>query len=330
MSHLTVLITNKCNLDCNFCSNQVIMRDDSRPDKSLDDLLESFLIENEGKYHTFHISGGEPLINIDLLEEILSVILTYVPKAKINLYTNACYLTDEIAYSLNQYSNIKVNISIDRLLKGERRFFKLLENDYRTGYGNLHAIQMLKNKVLRSVLQRQDFKDFTLASELILLQRFFQCPLYLDHDWSDDNLNAFDLDDVYNIGELIIRLEALQVTDAEIQFNKFFTHPCEGECSDVFKWDGSVKEGCHLQSEIGCEKLRQRFKPGIYDLLLQFVNYRQFDFNTQLKDVPKYDKEVGYVGERNELQPLRKQLQFEERTNIRFNKLSSIEIKEVH
>ena len=329
MSNLTVLITDKCNLECDFCSNKEIMADKTKPSKELDVLLEQFLLSTEKEYKTFHISGGEPLINVPMLEEILSVILSHNKEAVINVYTNGCYLTEEIAEALNVYPNIKVNISIDRLNTGERGFFKLLDEDYKKGYLNIKAIMKLKNKILRSVLRREDFRSFSLAAELLMLNRFFQTDVLVDNDWSVENLNNFDLEDVYNIGELIFRLEELSTPTDFVRFNKMFEAPCQGECSDTFKWDGEVLEGCHLQSISGCQMLRQKFKPGIYDLLCQFVNFKKFEFDTQIEDKPRYEKGVGFIGERVEHTPTRKQLQYEDRVNLRFKK-NEILFKEVN
>lgn len=320
MSNLTILITDKCNLACDFCTNKEIMADKTRPSKELDVLLEQFLLTTKTAYKTFHISGGEPLINLPMLEEVLSVILSYNQEAIINIYTNGCYLTEDLADILNCYPNIKVNISIDRISCGERGFFKLLEEDYKRGYLNVKAILKLRNKTLRSVLKREDFRSFTLAAELLMLSRFFQATLLIDNDWSIENLNNFDLDDVYNVGELIFRLEELYNDKDKVYFNKMFERPCQGECSDTFKWDGEVIEGCHLQSVSGCQMLRHKFKPGVYDLLSQLVNFKTFEFDTQLEDKPRYDKAVGFIGERKELIPTRKQLQYEDRVNLRFKK----------
>lgn len=296
------------------------MADESKPSKALDDLLEAFLAESGDRYKTFHISGGEPMLDIGMLEEILSVILSHNQDADIKLYTNGCYLTEDIAVALNSYPNIEVNVSIDRLVDGERGLLKLLDKDYRGGYLNLKAIMKLNNKIIRSVLTREDFRSFSLAFELLAINRFFRCKMYIDHDWSASNLNEFNLDDVYNVGEFIFRLEQLSAPGDAISFNKLFTHPCQGECSDIFKWDGQVIQGCHLQSVSGCQKLREKMKPGIYDLLCQFVNFKTFKFDSKLEDKPRYDGTTGYIGERKTFIPERKQLQYEDRVNIRFHK----------
>ena len=319
--HLTILTHNKCNLHCDFCSNEALMYDDSKPRKDLDVLLEQHLKEHGEKYHMFHLSGGEPTMNAGLLENILSVLLSHSEEKIIHLYTNGSYLNAEMVDVINQYPNIVVNVSIDRLLEDERGFFKLLDNDYREGYGTLHCILGLRNLMIRVVAPRQLFRSFTLAAELSMLQRYFDCPVLIDMDKRTENLNAFGMDDAYYVGETILRLTTLgSYSEGKVMFNKFFESPCQNECGESMKWTGEILTGCQLSSEQGCESLRRKMIPGMYDLVSQLVNYPSFTGETKLHDQPQYDDRVGYQGTREELTPLRKQLQYEERVNVRFKK----------
>lgn len=317
-------------MNCEFCSNQELMRDGTKVNKELDVILEEHLLEHGDSYHMFHLSGGEPTIDVKQLENILSVLLSHSLDKPIQLYTNGSYLTPTMVEVFNQYPNIFVNISIDRLLDGERGLFKLLDKDYRGGYGSIKLIQQIKNKTIRVVAPRELFKEFSLALELSMLYQFFQCPVLIDFDWRDENLNQINLDDAYNVGELIFRLSELDVyEDGKISFNKFFTSSCTSECGNVLKWDGTIFSGCQLESSSGCEKLRKKMIPGMYDLLSQFINYQSYSFDTKLEDLPTYDASVGFVGERKELIPQRKQLQYEDRVNYRYRKNEQILFKEV-
>lgn len=330
MSNLTILLTNKCNLSCTFCSNKKMMRDGTKPNKSLDVILEELLYNEPNKYTRFHLSGGEPTLNSELLENILSVLLSNNSEAEIHLYTNGSYLSEGMVNVLNQYPNIIVNISIDRVDQAERGLLQLLDKSYQDGYSNVLSILHLKHKRIRVVAPRELFKSFTFAMELFMLYQTFQCPISIDIDWTKENTQAIDLDDVYNIGECIGRLASLGVyREGIISFNKFFIQPCTSDCGDMLKWDGTLLDGCYLQSSSGCEMLRQKMKPGIYDLISQFVNFQQFEYNNGLSDRPQYIPDVGHIGERSNVEPLRKQLQYEDRVNYRYRQLNAIDVKEV-
>lgn len=189
----------------------------------------------------------------------------------------------------------------------------------------------LKHKRIRVVAPRELFKSFTFAMELFMLYQTFQCPILIDMDWTKENTQEINLDDVYNIGECIAKLAFLGVyREGIISFNKFFTQPCDNDCGDILKWDGTLSNSCHLQSLSGCEMLRQKMKPGMYDLISQFVNFQQFDYNTALTDKPQYNSDIGYIGKRNHIEPTRKQLQYDERVNYKYRQLDKINIKEVH
>lgn len=330
MANLTVLVTNKCNLHCDFCSNADIMEDDSKVSKELDILLEQYLYQSPIKYDRFQISGGEPTIDKTQLENILSAILSYNESADIQIYTNGSYLSLEMVETFNQFPNIRTNISIDGVLTRERGLFKLLDKDFRMGYENLLYINMLNNKTIRAVVNRDMFNDFGYALELAMLYNQFKCPVIIDFDYRSEHLNKIDLNDVYNIGEFIYRLSVLGVYgNNKVTFNKFFTQPCSADCGDIFKWDGSIISGCHMYSESGCNSLRNKLKPGMYDLLSQFILYNTFDYKTTLEDKPNYNDTLGYVGDRVEHTPIRKQLQYNERVNFKYRNENQILITEV-
>lgn len=313
---LTIAITNKCNLHCDFCINQEDMRTNTKMVKELDILLEEHLEEYGEQYESFSITGGEPLIDETKLERVLSVLLSHSLEKQIVINTNGCYLTANMVGIFNQFDNIRLAISIDGVSLRERGLLKLLTEDYRDGYLTVSNILALKRKEVVIVLTRELLKEFNLALEIGLLSRYFNCPITLTIDSRPEELKEYNIDDVYNLGQLIYNLEIQNVYD-NVLFKQFFNHPCKGHDYPTISWNGFKKNTCTHVSVNGCGKYQDMMKPGIYELMSKLINFNQFTFDSKIEDEPNYDANRGYVGERWEHQPKRKQLQYGERIAIR-------------
>lgn len=319
MASLAIRLTKKCNLDCDFCYNYEDMHDESKASRDLDLALEAFLMEEGDKFDEFLISGGEPLIDMELLENTLSVLLSHSTEKIITIFTNGCYITPEFVENVNRFPNIFVNISFDGMSDDTRGLLNLLErNDLRLGYKTLESIQSIKRKYLTCVVTKDKLHSYTLPFEVFTLYKTFDSHVSLTLDGREEALNSFSIDDVYAFGEFIYRLDLLGCYgEKKVYFNKFFESECNRGCDTIFQWDGSVKSLCGYVSESGCQKWREQMKPGMYDLLKQFALFDQFKFDTKLEDKPQYDPTVGYMGQRWEFEPKRKHLQHAERIAIR-------------
>lgn len=121
LQHLRLNVTEKCNLDCEYCyeresniyAKKRIMGWDVAK-KAIDEFIQ-VTIENEQQYVTVRFFGGEPLLNFGLVKKCLEYLdKLETNKMKINyiLNTNATLITDEIAKVLAKY-NVSVAVSLD-------------------------------------------------------------------------------------------------------------------------------------------------------------------------------------------------------------------------
>lgn len=314
---LTIAVTNKCNLHCDFCINEELMQQERTMNKDLPDLLEDYLESHGDQYTAFALTGGEPLMDSTKLENILSVLLSHSEEKPITINTNACYLTHDMVKVFNSFNNIHLVVSIDTILESERGIFKLLENDYREGYLTLRNILNLKNKTIDIVLTRSLIKRFDMALQIGLLAKYFDCRILLTLDSRPSALPEYTIDDVHLIGTLIYNL-SIQDIYRRVTFKQFFTEACHGHDYHTFGWNGLIREPCTHGSEHGCGKYQDLMKPGLYELLLKFIMYDDFQYDTTISDKPNYDPSRGTIVKRDEEhQPKRKQLQYGERINIR-------------
>ncbi len=99
---LRVLVSWKCNLKCSYCCNeQERFRKDIHP-ISIDNI-------NWDQYQTYCISGGEPLLNLDTVYQVLN----RCDKSKmIVLYTNGILLTPLHATTLEANGVKAINVGL--------------------------------------------------------------------------------------------------------------------------------------------------------------------------------------------------------------------------
>jgi molybdenum cofactor biosynthesis enzyme MoaA len=97
-------VTNVCNAKCKFCSNGLNNNYGKLNLKELEHILDQVYT----KISRFSISGGEPLINIDELDKLLSLLIKYDRRITIN--TNGCYLLQNIKI-LNKYPIESIQLS---------------------------------------------------------------------------------------------------------------------------------------------------------------------------------------------------------------------------
>lgn len=88
-----VVLTDRCNLDCDFCC----MKDKEMYDSF--ELLEAVWIAAM-EYDEIAITGGEPLIELEKLVQFVCLIKYFNKDAKIYLYTNGILLRNETAAML--------------------------------------------------------------------------------------------------------------------------------------------------------------------------------------------------------------------------------------
>lgn len=109
MSSLSFMVTNKCNLNCSFCSRNA---------KNTNELFmdPEFIGEQIGEaikwapLQTINLSGGEPFMHPQI-EKILDIITSFGLDVRIN--TNGLLLNDKVMNLINKYNVKMFTISLD-------------------------------------------------------------------------------------------------------------------------------------------------------------------------------------------------------------------------
>lgn len=332
---LIINMTKNCNLSCSFCSADPIMSDSSIKQRSDLDLVVQEILENkEGKYlkyDRFAITGGEPFINLPLLERIIEVILNYDENASILINTNGTYLTPSIIKYLNGFPNIRLNISLDGLFNSERDLFTSLLSNWRNGYETLSAIKLAENIEINNVLPLEKILSFEFAMELDLIQSYFpKAIIKCSIDHTTKNLNNFSIDDAWKFQRLIMRLEELGIRKRIIftKFNFQTGFSCDGRYEHQLMWNGEFDNACTRPGIQGCGRFYEQMKPGMYDLMMRIVSgVEEHKLLESPPDYPNwnYRTDIGYVGKRWDHTAKFKHSNFKYK-----NKAMEIAIKEVN
>ncbi|WP_425449252.1 radical SAM protein [Dethiothermospora halolimnae] len=160
-----ISMTNKCNLECEFCVTQKIGNDREEQhtyDKELSNGdLEDFIIPylKEISFNKIIITGGEPLCNTDLLN-ICRTLSENFGRANLILETNGLLLDKEMAKELSLLVN-KIEISIENIMD-DIKFKKHIEEIS----GIIHSLgtqlifsYVITRKNINSLRKALDFSD---------------------------------------------------------------------------------------------------------------------------------------------------------------------------
>lgn len=195
LSEFFIQISNECNLNCIYCSNEnYTFREEGckcwkNKVKEVDIKLLKESILEASNLHCKKISliGGEPFLNLELVKEILNFIKEF--NMEVNIYTNLTLLNKEILNFLKLHSNIKLIIDIVSLQKEK------YEEITRTNYDPeklIKNINLLKdNNIefnLRVLLSKYNENDLDLIKEKLSLEgleisdiKFVYPTLYQNH-----------------------------------------------------------------------------------------------------------------------------------------------------
>ena len=139
--HLVLLPTEACNFRCTYCYETF---ERGKMDRKIINGLKAFVQEKKANLSTLHISwfGGEPLVSLDVIEELSNHFLSIAKENKIqyscDLVTNGYLLTKDVFQRLLSWNINQFMITIDGigevhdnrrpLLGGGNTFGKIIDN----------------------------------------------------------------------------------------------------------------------------------------------------------------------------------------------------------
>jgi uncharacterized protein len=138
--HLSLFITENCNLKCQYCFAAGMEKRDINPQTAFRAI--DFLFLHAGEHRIVHLSfwGGEPLLRFDLIKQLVSYAESKAvetgKKIFFSIPTNATLLTEEIIDYIKRH-NIVLSLSIDgteasqrfrKTLSGQNSYSKVVKN----------------------------------------------------------------------------------------------------------------------------------------------------------------------------------------------------------
>ncbi len=205
-SHAQIGITNACPQRCEYCYNR--NRQGQPMDK--DTILKTARELKEMGVVWLGLTGGEPLLNKDIVEIVESV----SDDCAVKLFTTGCTLTREKAYQLKQAGLFSVSVSLDHWLEEKHDLGRRYPGAFREA---LKAID-----IFRSVGGIQVGVSAVLSREMILNNQVedylhFLNGLGLDEAWLSEvkpSLEAYCNNDL-----IITEEERLKLVDLQDQYN---------------------------------------------------------------------------------------------------------------
>jgi len=157
LKHISLILSEKCNLNCSYC---YITDKQSNKKISFNIFKEEFeKIYDKSEEYRLDVMGGEPLLQMDLVNKFIE----YGTKKKfsVKIMTNGMLLTHQIIENINK-NNVTVSVSYDGLWQEER------SKEYST-----ELINMIKTINDLEVHSMWNGMKFNLTENHIFLKKLF-------------------------------------------------------------------------------------------------------------------------------------------------------------
>lgn len=167
LCNLRILVSNACNMDCTYCQIEKNIKKDSKVNmqKEVAEKALNYFFENrhKGMEPTVNITGGEPLLNYEVVRYIVKRSRETLPSCRLVMFTNATLVTDEIADFLKE-NGVFTIVSIDgpSSVHNQNRIFKNGNPSYDS---SIQGYQILKQHDVKCGISAvldgdlQSFKD---------------------------------------------------------------------------------------------------------------------------------------------------------------------------
>lgn len=166
MFQFEVVVTEKCNLHCEYCYMANKNKEMTKEvfDAHYAALPKIMNIYNEERFTTT-LFGGEPLLNWELIKHILPK-MEYDPKCQgVTLPTNGLKITQEMINTLKKY-NVNISLSFDGLWQED----EFGDRAMRKGGATIRYMNIVKDlgiNTCKVMIPPQSHRDFTLKSNYV-------------------------------------------------------------------------------------------------------------------------------------------------------------------
>jgi uncharacterized protein len=142
VSTLTLNVTRKCNLKCSYCfENDEYRKLGNMPFIIAKKAIDTFFTDKNSNW-VIIFTGGEPILNFDLLKKVIEYIEEKELKVEYRIKTNATLLDEEKMNFLIK-NNVKIQISLDGNEKAHNTHRK-----FANGNGSFQIVDEVINKLI--------------------------------------------------------------------------------------------------------------------------------------------------------------------------------------
>ncbi|MEG1501975.1 MAG: radical SAM protein [Synergistaceae bacterium] len=185
-------ITEDCNFKCPWCIQEDVIQGRPHVKGQLTAEAQRKLYEHidTEEHNMFSFHGGECTLYPEKMLEIMDHIKDKQPKAKLKLFTNGSLLSKSLVESLNK-REVEVCVSVSA--RGYKDVLHLIEksNNPTTVIKNIKTLNKYNIRFVAG-------KDEGFAYEALYLHTIFECPIEIDHDytqfteWTEEDLKHFE------------------------------------------------------------------------------------------------------------------------------------------
>lgn len=261
--HIIIMPTEKCNFRCDYCYENF---ENGAMSKQTQDSFLRWFAKNASKYEKIVVSwfGGEPLLNIDIIEYLSKKMLEVCHKWGIQyrafMTTNGYLLTADMLKRLLQYRIVKYQITIDGLEKDHNRLRHL--ND---GTGTFNVIMKNLCEIKREIKTKTI--HFIIRSNLVQETKHIDEYLhYMTERFGEDTRFAFYFRPVGNWeGTQVERIKGSLLNS----MNDVYAYIANGNYRLNYEphWDSLVDGRCYAGQK-NCFVLRSTGRIGKCTMLL--------------------------------------------------------------
>lgn len=284
MTVLDIAPTAKCNMDCSFCKGAVYMQ---RSDTSTDVQMETMVnaIKEHHEIQNFVWGGGEPLLALKRVKELVEVAREMKPDASHQFLTNGRKLRLKHVDYLQTFN--RVTVSIDGYEKGERTLVGFLEEN---AYEAFEAMAKLDNMDTWSVVTNKQFWNPRWHEDIIKLHNaihhlgFATVGILFDKCMEEELFTDQVLNFTYGykrIRENIEELNRKHGTNTTINVPNFFNHYACNNCSEMGRVepDGNFDRdtNCEWIVETGCNFLAGKMGKAAYNYINRFLRPKKVE-----------------------------------------------------
>ncbi|MEG1912761.1 MAG: radical SAM protein [Cloacibacillus sp.] len=249
---LIIDVTDRCNYSCPWCGGISDIK--NTWDNAQVDLFKQHI--KRFRYGTYSFHGGEPLVDMNLVEQLTAIIREQQPKAIIRLFTNGTLLTDGVVAFIKRYDIYTV---ISAQATGYKNAVQLLEF-YNNPAQFLETLNTLPHVSLRYVWNMRS----NLKADITLLSKIFNCHIEVTPD--HHKLSQLTVEHVKQLEEVIRYSKNNLSTTFDVLHS--LSHCCDCRASRRrFFTDGFIGWEGDVPTEIinGCAMFHAKMDKSVYE-----------------------------------------------------------------